>query len=300
MTVGILSIALPIFIVHQLTIEVLVFTLFAVFSIGFSIFIIQIFYIRNAKLRWRLKQLKRQSNYKTAKLKESFEAQAETIYSSAIMGEIVEPILHDLASPISAMEGAFILLSDSTVDDATRSEYLKRGHESSEQAQRIIKTAKEMLHRKNKEATFSPSNIVSIVQFVVKDRLSKFKISLTVNIDENIKLHGVATLFERIVTNILINAIEELAQTPKLDRCIDISSEITKENFYLKIKDNGRGIKPGILKQIFDPDFSLKEGKNLGFGLAFVKIVLMKYFEGDITVESKEDEYTVFTLKFKL
>ena len=64
----------------------------------------------------------------------------------------------------------------------------------------------------------------------------------------------------------------------------------------IEVSDNGSGIKPDIIDKIFMPFFtSKKEGSGIGLSLSRQ---IMHLHKGSITVKSKADEGTVFTLTF--
>ena len=64
------------------------------------------------------------------------------------------------------------------------------------------------------------------------------------------------------------------------------------------MRDTGKGIAPGDLRRIFEPFYSTKGfGKGTGLGLTIVKRILEEH-QGEIKVESRLGEGTVFTLLF--
>ncbi|MBV6641646.1 MAG: ATP-binding protein, partial [Cyclobacteriaceae bacterium] len=62
------------------------------------------------------------------------------------------------------------------------------------------------------------------------------------------------------------------------------------------IEDNGPGIDEDALEKIFIPFFTTKKGGS-GIGLTLSKQI-MRLHNGTITVKSKVNEGTTFTLKF--
>lgn len=72
----------------------------------------------------------------------------------------------------------------------------------------------------------------------------------------------------------------------------------TENRYVIKIEDNGCGMSETSIAKIFEPYYTTKaNGTGLGMTMVY-KIV--KEFSGEITVESKEDMGTAFTLVFPI
>ena len=108
----------------------------------------------------------------------------------------------------------------------------------------------------------------------------------------------------QVVMNLLMNAvhaIEEIQENNENYVGIVII-ETWQENQYvfLRIADNGSGIKVSTIKKIFDPMFTTKVvGKGMGMGLALSKQIIENH-NGTLTVESKENEGTAFIIKLPI
>ena len=92
--------------------------------------------------------------------------------------------------------------------------------------------------------------------------------------------------------NLLANAMDAMQHNP--DARLKISSRIGRQNTLLEIKDNGCGIPPETLQDIFKPFFTTKE-KGTGLGLALSKKMLAQMNCG-IEVVSVPDMGTTFTI----
>ena len=234
--------------------------------------------------------------FRTRQLEESLERQAESVHSAAVMGRITKAMLHDLATPLSSLTGSYELLKKGKYDEITK-EILKMSDGAVQQIERIVENAKHLMDNRDLITEFSPYDVISIAIFVSKHELDKDDIFVDINIDPKIKIKGVVALFERAVVNLIVNAIEELRQCD-VKRKISISGFNQDKFFVLKIMDNGRGIRQEYLDKVFDPDFTSKSERNLGFGLTFVKTTMEKKFGGSIQVRSEVGNFTEFTLKF--
>lgn len=96
-----------------------------------------------------------------------------------------------------------------------------------------------------------------------------------------------------ILGNLIDNAFEAVQQNPAKEVSIvatDIGNDIVFE-----IVDNGRGIKPNEMPDIFQKGYSTKLGIDRGYGLAIVKEVIEE-LSGSIEVQNQKGGGTVFSV----
>ena len=96
------------------------------------------------------------------------------------------------------------------------------------------------------------------------------------------------------LTNIIINAID--AMDVKNGR-LKLSTELTQGKYVIQIEDNGCGISPENLKNIFKPYFTDKPG-GLGLGLAAAKDIFRSNHVA-VNIQSEEGQGTRFMLIFE-
>jgi signal transduction histidine kinase len=102
----------------------------------------------------------------------------------------------------------------------------------------------------------------------------------------------------QIINNLLSNAVKFTPRSGK----IDINIDHRDKRIYLEIKDSGQGIPEneldGIFNQFQTTSIKATEGeKSTGLGLTIVK-QLVELHKGEISVKSKIDEGTLFTVSF--
>lgn len=102
-------------------------------------------------------------------------------------------------------------------------------------------------------------------------------------------------LVDQVIINLMLNAMDAVKETENPQ--IDILATLNNSNrIVIDIRDNGSGIKPDILDKIFMPFFtSKKHGSGIGLSLSRQ---IMHLHKGSITVRSKPEEGTTFTLTF--
>jgi len=108
----------------------------------------------------------------------------------------------------------------------------------------------------------------------------------------------------QVFLNLFLNAIdaieEKKQENPELEGKINVAIECKDNHSYIQFSDNGKGIKPEIINQIFDPFFTSKEvGKGTGLGL-YVSFEIIREHGGKLTVSSEYGEGTTFTIALPL
>lgn len=95
---------------------------------------------------------------------------------------------------------------------------------------------------------------------------------------------------KQVIINLLINALDAVDE-----QGIITARTWHKENkTYLVVEDNGKGILPEIINNIFNPFFTTKT-RGTGLGLAISKKIAREH-GGDLTVESTPGIGSIFTL----
>ncbi len=107
---------------------------------------------------------------------------------------------------------------------------------------------------------------------------------------------------DRVIRNLLSNAIKY----SNANTNILIKAGISNDNnyFWFSVKDNGIGIPKESLDKIFDRFYRVENAthtvKGTGLGLHLVKIAIEQHHNGKITVESKENSGSTFTIYLPL
>ncbi len=229
-------------------------------------------------------------------LQMNFNKQIESIYDTAVIGSIAKPLLHDLTTPFSGLEGTLEIIKENKVYDE---ELISLATQSVKEINNIIFESREMMRGKNLVQVFSLNDHIERVIKILKNEFISNSIRLKYSLPGNYKVKGIVSLFERILINLLVNGIEELKHVNG-ERVITIRIYQNQSNMIVEIMDNGRGIPQIYWNKIFEEDYSTKHSYyNLGLGLPFVRTTMREKFQGEVLVESVPNTYTRFILKFK-
>jgi len=118
------------------------------------------------------------------------------------------------------------------------------------------------------------------------------------------KINVVPQDLGRVVLNLINNAFyavsERLRQAqPDIgyEPTVIVSTKNLGNKIEISVKDNGSGIPDSIKEKIFQPFFTTKPtGQGTGLGLS-LSYDIVKAHGGDITVDTRENEGTEFTIK---
>jgi two-component system, OmpR family, sensor histidine kinase CiaH len=198
---------------------------------------------------------------------------------------------HELRTPLAVLKagGQVILQKERTLD-----EYKKFARESLEEADRLIMLSNDLLFlaqntsrsRQHFEA-FSLSEVCTKAcdQIILYAKMRS--ITMQIMIEEGITIIGKKTDIERLVLNLLKNAIDYNVESGS------VWVQLVKkgEKAALRVEDSGIGILPHDIPYIFerfykaDTSRTQKKNSGTGLGLAIAKEIVDEH-RGTITVQS--------------
>jgi len=102
-------------------------------------------------------------------------------------------------------------------------------------------------------------------------------------------------LFEQVIFNMVKNSIQSLSNSDRPDKRISISCTEKDERLMIEIEDNGPGIEPAHVPQIFQSFFTTKP-EGLGIGLSLCRSVIER-FSGRLTLKSNSHRGVCFLIE---
>ncbi len=148
----------------------------------------------------------------------------------------------------------------------------------------------------NHEKVTNFSNIVNSVVAIYQPEVNRKQIALETKISKGVYVKADPLAIEKIVTNVLQNAIKYTYDKGN----ISVTLKIDEDKNILTIKDDGIGIPESDIKQIFKPFYRLKtkeDYKGYGLGLPMVKNIVDK-IGGDIKATAKLKKGAEFKIVF--
>jgi two-component system NtrC family sensor kinase len=115
---------------------------------------------------------------------------------------------------------------------------------------------------------------------LVERLAEKHQVKLQLHPGETCSLHADRSLLQQALVNVLINAVQATPQGGE----VSLSWKIHDRRVEVQIRDQGRGLDPGTIDQVFDPFFTSKpEGEGTGLGLSIALGICQRH-DGDLSL----------------
>ena len=212
----------------------------------------------------------------------------------AATGELAATLAHEIKNPLNAIGGAATYIGKNTKGSLAK-EFVSV---ITSEVSRINKlTTTLMSFSKTAEPNLEPNDLNKVVTDSLT-LLSKESPDLQVTVKEELAKDLPLTDFDynqikQVIINLLINAHDAVSKNGE----IKVKTWHRKNRAYLAVEDNGSGISPEIIHNIFNPFFTTKT-RGTGLGLAVSKRIAKEH-GGDLTVISTPGEGSTFTLELQ-
>ena len=187
-------------------------------------------------------------------------------------------------------------------EDPLSGENVQYANVALEELDRVEHSISHLLrYARDEEIRFEPFEMAEIVESTIdsfRDRIDLLSVELELQLDTPGQMLGDAERMRRVLVNLVGNALDALEQsdTPVPRLQIEAGENLAGTEVWVRVRDNGPGIHPDVVDNIFDPFFSTKE-KGTGLGLALSKRVVDAH-GGSMEVESNTESGTEFVLVF--
>ncbi len=145
-------------------------------------------------------------------------------------------------------------------------------------------------------ASFKKHSVVDVIEKAVKTfpyKNAADQHSVELEVHQPFDFFGSDTLLTYALFNLLKNAF----YYQKEHFSVRISIEQTREQNLIRVRDNGVGIAPEMLEDIFRDFYTFGKNGSYGLGLPFCRKV-MSAFGGTIRCASQQGQWTEFVLSF--
>jgi signal transduction histidine kinase len=209
----------------------------------------------------------------------------------AATGELAATLAHEIKNPLNAIGGAAVYIGKNTKGSLVQ-EFVSV---ITSEVSRINKLTSTLLSfSKTAEPNPQPADLNKCAQEAL-NLLSKESPDLTVVLNEDLAadlppVNCDYNQIKQVIINLLINALDAVDK----HGVITLRTWHRRNKTSLAVEDNGKGISPEIIHNIFNPFFTTKT-RGTGLGLAISKKIAREH-GGDLTVESTPGKGSTFTL----
>jgi two-component system sensor kinase FixL len=208
----------------------------------------------------------------------------------ASMGELASALAHQLNQPLAAIMAnaqAAQRLSKSSTPPAELLEGLDDIVQDCRRASDVVRRVRDMVAPSRVQR--APLDLADVVREVgmllASDTLIR-RVRLAFEFGDNgAPIHGDRVLLQQAVLNVIVNAIDAVAELRENDRIVTVWTGSAGDNHArVRVHDRGKGLPPGFEAQVFEPFFSTK-ATGLGMGLAIARSIVESH-GGTIQLES--------------
>lgn len=228
------------------------------------------------------------------------------------IGNLAGGIAHDFNNLLFPIIGMSELLLEDLPEESLEYKNIEVILEAGKRGRDLVRQILSFSRRSEKKK--SPVRLQEILKEALK--LSRSTIPSSIQINQDIQedcgwVMADSVQLHQIVINLITNAYHAVDQSEgKINVQLkelsvttnDLPAKLNSDGKYvmLRISDNGCGIDASIKNKIFDPYFTTKDkDKGTGLGLAVVYGIVQDH-GGDILVDSKVGEGTVFSIYLPL
>lgn len=218
------------------------------------------------------------------------------------IGILASGIAHEINNPLTGIVG-FTQMLKMVSGCGDKTEMLDKILECADRCKKIVESL--LIYSRQRPASKSLESINNVLERTID--LVGYNLKKN-NIVIEKTLGNVPVMFidgqqlQQALINIILNAEEAIisAGRNKGEIKIQTSFDDNLKKTYIKISDNGTGIKEEVLNKIFDPFFTTKTfGEAMGLGLS-IALGVIKEHRGNIHVETKLDVGTTFVIELPI
>lgn len=217
----------------------------------------------------------------------------------AALGMMAAGVAHEVNTPLTGISSYAQMLLAATAEDDPRYEVLRKVERQTFRAAKIVNGLLDFArNRRNEHGPVDLGAVTAECLDLLADRLEKGGVRVASRgLDDGALVHGDEGELQQVVTNLLLNAYDAMAEGGG-SLSLELASRDGRAR--LTVADTGCGIPPEVLGRVFEPFVTTKLGQGgTGLGLA-ISHDIVRHHGGELSVESAPGEGARFTLELPL
>jgi len=195
------------------------------------------------------------------------------------MSALTNSIAHELGQPLSSMihnaQAGRMMITGERATPETMGEILSDIESEGVQATQIIDRHRAMLrsHQLDTKSIDLHTVIHESLALVAHDMRARH-IEAAVNLSSHpCLIAGDQVLLQQVLVNLVMNAMDAMAETPPSRRRVTISTEVRATDVDVSVRDAGTGLPVEIKRTLFTP-FVTTKAHGLGIGLVITRTIV--------------------------
>ncbi|NOX64355.1 MAG: PAS domain S-box protein [Chlorobi bacterium] len=212
----------------------------------------------------------------------------------AVIGQLAAGVAHEIGNPLASIS-SLVQLMQRKNEDEQLSEQLKTIKENIDRISKIVRELVDFSRPPGEDKVLlAITDVLKTAVGIVKYDERVKNVEFITDMDSELPLINIVPdQLLQVFVNILINALDAIEGEGE----IEVKTYLENSFICIDIKDNGCGMTQEVINKIFDPFYTTKSvGKGTGLGLS-VSYGIIKKLNGNITVKSKLNEGSIFTIK---
>ncbi len=215
----------------------------------------------------------------------------------ASLGKLAAGIAHEINNPLGGILVLSSLVLEDLKDNDPHRENLQEVIKQTMRCRDIVKGLLQFSRQEEGKMEYVKVNdILNSTLGLIEKQALFHNIEVIKNLDPQLPyILGDGSQLQQVFMNVILNAVQAMKEMGVLT--ITTSHDAKHDMVVIDITDTGCGIPPELIDRIFDPFFTTKEvGEGTGLGLSIAYGIVTKH-HGRMTVKSKVNEGTTFTIK---
>ena len=216
----------------------------------------------------------------------------------ASLGMLAAGVAHEVNTPITGISSYAQMLLSETPEGDPRRRLLEKVEKQTFRAARIVNSLLDFARdRQHAEVPVSLRPLIGESLELLKERLLESDTLLEWNApDEEILVLGHEGELQQVFTNLVINALDAMAQTDEQGK-LQVELDLRDKWIVVSVEDNGPGIASKELDKIFQPFYSTKLAEGgTGLGLS-ISYNIVRRHGGELRVVSHRGEGSRFIVE---
>lgn len=182
----------------------------------------------------------------------------------AATGKLAATIAHEINNPLAGVTNLLFLATQNTEPGSAAHQYLTQAEQELQRVAAIVRQTLGFYRGSSTPAALNLADLIRETVALFESRLAAREIHLDLDLpqDTTVTITAIEGEIRQILTNLIANAMDAV-DSGGIIRVVLHSDTHAR----LEIQDNGRGMSPDVLQQLFQPFFTTKSGAGTGLGL---------------------------------